>query len=204
MLPVKIVDFPLIGKCVTTHNIFKTCLENIRIRRSCRGITVKFQKFDRIILHECVQAGDDKRRAVARFDGEKPVFLIAEIHDPPDLFVAQIIVDEFIQDENAIESLVDFFIESIKKFKNSYTTDEKKEFVSKLNNEIDILNLKIARLEQDNLCENYKNILAKISELDNEQERLRKELVESQSDYLEKYYKRINVLLLNLVVEIFL
>ncbi|MGD9488165.1 MAG: AAA family ATPase [Calditrichaceae bacterium] len=111
-----------------------------------------------------------------------------------DYSLIQPLIDEFIQEENTIDSLVDFFIESIKNFKNSYTTDEKKEFVDKLNKEINVLNLKIARLEQNNLCEKYKIISAKISELENEQERLKKALIESQSDYLEKYYKEINKL----------
>lgn len=111
-----------------------------------------------------------------------------------DYSLIQPLIDEFIQEENTIDSLVDFFIESIKDFKNSYTTDEKNEFVTKLNKEINDLNLKIARLEQNNLCEKYKFISTKISVLEKEQERLKKVLIDSQSDYLEKYYKEINKL----------
>ncbi|MBI1931193.1 MAG: AAA family ATPase [Ignavibacteriales bacterium] len=102
------------------------------------------------------------------------------------------LIEEIVKQENQIEQLNNEFVKSIQYFKEQYRTNDKAEFVRILEKEIESVNIKLKRIEQDSDCKNYRILKKEIEELQNRREQIDKEIEESQSSYLDKYFSGIN------------
>jgi len=96
--------------------------------------------------------------------------------------------------ENEIEELHNAFIKIITSFKDGYKSNKKRDDIEELEKQITIIDRKIKRIEQDSQCIAYNKLKQKIDDLSEKKKNLNEEIENSQSNYLDKYFKQINSL----------
>jgi len=83
-------------------------------------------------------------------------------------------------------------VTKIEDFKSQFSTEQIKRNINAIQLELEDLNKKKARLEQDAQCRNYRTLENDILKLKEETKRLSKELEDTQSEYIDKYFIQID------------
>jgi len=93
---------------------------------------------------------------------------------------------------NDVRFLNNDIVTQIEDFKSQFNTEQITANISTMQLELADLNRNKARLEQDDQCLNYRKLENAIKKLREETNRLSKELEDSQSEYIDKYFTQIN------------
>lgn len=102
------------------------------------------------------------------------------------------LISECIGKYSNAQSINSEIIALIDEFKNQFSADRITVNIAVIQSKLDDLNRQRSRLEQDKQCIRYRQLKSSIVRLKNEVDALSKELEDSQSEYIDKYFLHIN------------
>ena len=182
----EIVDNLLIIKEYTSLITDNKFTENLKLLEELNDTLTKEdkdiqQKYKNIVLTIREKTKNKKQAPHQRID-------VVEYSNIKNLIVT------YVTNYKHAELLINYFIAQIESFKKEYNTDTINQKISNIVGDLDILNKNKARLEQDFKCRKYKELQTSLKNLRENKEKLSKQLEQSQSVLIDKYFTKINCL----------
>jgi len=99
---------------------------------------------------------------------------------------------EFVENEYKIMELHSYFKNEIESYKSEFRTNQRIEYIQKLEIILDSVEKKIKRIEQDSQCIAYNDLKDVIIKLKEKKIKLNEEIENSQSEFLSNYFDETN------------